>query len=113
MLAHHGVRPLEFMASLGWTGPDVWFAHGIHFNDEELRELARTGTGVAHCPISNMKLSSGVARVPEMLALGVRWGWRWMDPPATTAPPSWRSCGWPTCSTGCTAARRPPPATRC
>ncbi len=71
MLTHHGVRPLEFMASLGWTGSDVWFAHGIHFNDEELRELARTGTGVAHCPISNMKLSSGVARIPEMLALGV------------------------------------------
>lgn len=71
MLANHGVRPLEFMASLGWTGPDVWYAHGIHFNGEELRELARTGTGVAHCPISNMKLSSGVARVPEMLALGV------------------------------------------
>ena len=71
MLQNHGVRPLEFMASLGWTGPDVWYAHGIHFNDEELRELARTGTGVAHCPISNMKLSSGVARIPEMLALGV------------------------------------------
>ena len=71
MLTHHGVRPLEFMASLGWTGPDVWYAHGIHFNDEELWELARTGTGVAHCPISNMKLSSGVARIPEMLALDV------------------------------------------
>ena len=71
MLEHHRMRPLEFMASLGWTGPDVWYAHGIHFNDEELRELARTGTGVAHCPISNMKLSSGVARIPEMLALGV------------------------------------------
>ncbi|WP_298034835.1 8-oxoguanine deaminase [uncultured Dysosmobacter sp.] len=71
MLRNHGVRPLEFMASLGWTGPDVWYAHGIHFNGEELRELARTGTGVAHCPISNMKLSSGIARVPEMLALGV------------------------------------------
>ena len=70
-LAHFGVRPLEYMASLGWTGSDVWYAHGIHFNDEELRELARTGTGVAHCPISNMKLASGVARVPEMLALGV------------------------------------------
>ena len=70
-LEAHGVRPLEYMARLGWTGSDVWYAHGIHFNDEELRELARTGTGVAHCPISNMKLSSGVARVPEMLALGV------------------------------------------
>ena len=71
MLTHHGVRPLEFMASLGWTGPDVWYAHGIHFNDEELRKLARTGTGVAHCPISNMKLASGVARIPDMLELGV------------------------------------------
>lgn len=70
-LEAHGVRPLEYMARLGWTGSDVWYAHGIHFNDEELREMARTGTGVAHCPISNMKLSSGVARVPEMLALGV------------------------------------------
>ena len=66
-----GMRPLEYMESLGWIGPDVWYAHGIHFNDEELRELARTGTGVAHCPISNMKLASGVARIPEMLALGV------------------------------------------
>ena len=70
-LERFGVRPLEYMASLGWTGNDVWYAHGIHFNDAELRELARTGTGVAHCPISNMKLASGVARVPEMLSLGV------------------------------------------
>lgn len=66
-----GLRPLAYMETLGWTGPDVWYAHGIHFNDEELKLLARTGTGVAHCPISNMKLSSGVARIPEMLELGV------------------------------------------
>ena len=59
MLQREGIRPLEYMERLGWTGSDVWFAHGIHFNDEELRELARTGTGVAHCPISNMKLASG------------------------------------------------------
>ena len=59
------------MERLGWIGDDVWFAHGIHFNDQELRLLADTGTGVAHCPISNMKLSSGIARIPEMLKLGV------------------------------------------
>ena len=59
------------MERLGWTGNDVWFAHGIHFNDEELRVLKRTGTGVAHCPISNMKLASGVARIPEMLRMGI------------------------------------------
>lgn len=70
-LSKYGMRPLEYMASVGWTGPDVWYAHGIHFNTEELRELARTGTGVAHCPISNMKLASGVAKIPEMLKLGV------------------------------------------
>lgn len=66
-----GLRPLAYLETLGWTGPDVWYAHGIHFNDAELKTLADTGTGVCHCPISNMKLSSGVARVPEMLALDV------------------------------------------
>lgn len=65
------MRPLEYMESLGWVGPDVWFAHGIHFTDEELVRLAETQTGVAHCPISNMKLSSGVAKIPQMLELGV------------------------------------------
>ena len=71
MLAREGVRPLEYMQRLGWIGDDVWYAHGIHFNDAELKLLADTGTGVAHCPISNMKLASGVARIPEMLRLGV------------------------------------------
>lgn len=66
-----GMRPLEYMESCGWVGPDVWYAHGIHFNDDELKFLARTGTGVAHCPVSNMKLASGVCRVPDMLKLGV------------------------------------------
>ncbi|NLF35207.1 MAG: 8-oxoguanine deaminase [Clostridiales bacterium] len=70
-LERFGMRPLAYMESLGWVGPDVWYAHGIHFNDDELRVLAETGTGVAHCPVSNMKLSSGVCRVPEMLRLGV------------------------------------------
>lgn len=70
-LEKFGMRPFAYVQSLGWAGPDVWYAHGIHFNDAELRALAETGTGVAHCPVSNMKLSSGVARVPEMLRLGV------------------------------------------
>lgn len=70
-LERFGMRPLAYMESLGWMGEDVWYAHGIHFNDEELKHLAETKTGVAHCPISNMKLSSGIARIPEMLKLGV------------------------------------------
>lgn len=65
------MRPLEYMESLGWLGSDVWFAHGIHFNDDELKLLASTGTGIAHCPISNMKLSSGIAKIPKMLTLNV------------------------------------------
>jgi cytosine/adenosine deaminase-related metal-dependent hydrolase len=73
-LEHFGMRPLEYMESLGWIGEDVWYAHGIHFTEYELRRLAETGTGVAHCPISNMKLSSGVALVPRMLELGVPLG---------------------------------------
>ena len=71
MLAREGMRPLAFMQTLGWVGPDVWYAHGIHFNDEELKLLAETGTGVWHCPASNMKLASGIARIPDMLKLGV------------------------------------------
>ena len=70
-LSRFGMRPLEYMERLGWVGPDVWYAHGIHFTEGELKRLADTGTGVAHCPVSNMKLSSGVALIPQMLKLGV------------------------------------------
>ncbi len=65
------MRPLEYMESLGWLGKDVWFAHGIHFNEQELEKLADTQTGVAHCPVSNQKLSSGIAKIPQMLAMDV------------------------------------------
>ena len=73
-LSRFGMRPMAYMESLGWVGPDVWYAHGIHMNDEELDLLAATGTGVAHCPNSNMKLHSGVCRVPDMLSRGVKVG---------------------------------------
>ncbi len=73
-LSRYNMRPLEYMESLGWIGDDVWYAHGIHFTTEELDVLAKTGTGVAHCPVSNMKLSSGIARIPEMLERGVKVG---------------------------------------
>lgn len=67
----YGMTPLELMQRLDWVGSDVWYAHGIHFSDFELELLGKTGTGVCHCPISNMKLSSGVAKVSKMLKLGV------------------------------------------
>lgn len=65
------MRPLEYMQSLDFVGGDVWYAHGIWFNDDELNVLRDTGTAVTHCPASNMKLASGVARIPDMLRLGV------------------------------------------
>lgn len=64
-------RPLAYMERLGWVGEDVFFAHGIHFNDEELQRLSDTKTGVAHCPISNQKLSSGIARISEMVKMDI------------------------------------------
>jgi len=69
-----GMRPLEYMESVNWIGEDVFFAHGIFFNDEELKLLAKTGTGIAHCPVSNMKLSSGIAKIAEMKELGISVG---------------------------------------
>ena len=67
----YGRRPLRLMEDCGFVGSDVWYAHGVFFDDGELELLARTGTGVAHCPSSNMRLGSGIARIREMLDLGV------------------------------------------
>ena len=73
-LERFGLRPYDYMETLGWTGGDVWYAHGIHFTDDELVRIAKSGSGVAHCPISNMKLSSGTANVPRMMELGIKVG---------------------------------------
>jgi len=70
----YGMRPLELMESVGWAGQDVSFAHGIHFTDRELDRVAEAGTAIAHCPTSNMRLGSGVARVPRMMAKGITVG---------------------------------------
>ncbi len=69
-----GLRPLAYMEKTGWVGPDVWYAHGIYFNDEEIRRLAETQTGVAHCPSSNLRLGSGICKVPQLMEAGVRVG---------------------------------------
>jgi len=69
-LEHFGRRPVQLAEDLGWVGPDVWYAHAIHLNPSEIEMLARTGTGIAHCPSSNMRLGSGIAPVCELLAAG-------------------------------------------
>ena len=73
-LETYGVRPFEYAERCGWVGPDVWFAHGIWFSDEEIARLGRHRVGIAHCPISNLKLASGVARIPLLLQAGARVG---------------------------------------
>jgi len=61
------LRPLKYMEKVGWLGDDVWFAHCVHLTENEIDLLAETGTGVAHCPVSNQKLASGAANIPYML----------------------------------------------
>jgi len=73
-LERYGCRPVQYAADLGWVGEDVSYAHGIYLNDEEIGLLAQTGTGVAHCPTSNMLLGSGIAPVRKMLREGVKVG---------------------------------------
>jgi cytosine/adenosine deaminase-related metal-dependent hydrolase len=67
-------RPLELMEDLGWTGDDVWYAHGIHLNDGEVDRVAGSKTGIAHCPSSNMRLGAGACRVADLLLAGARVG---------------------------------------
>ncbi len=69
-LARFGRRPLELLDDLGWIAPDVWVAHGIHFSDDEVLRLGATRTGIAHCPSSNCRLGSGIARVRDLVAAG-------------------------------------------
>ncbi len=69
-----GCRPGQYAEDLGWTGGDVWHAHCVKLDREELALFARTLTGVAHCPCSNCRLGSGIAPVRAMRDAGVRLG---------------------------------------
>jgi len=66
-----GRTPVDYLGSLGWLGDDVWFAHGIHFDDAGIQTLARSGTGVAHCPSSNARLGAGICRLRDLRDAGV------------------------------------------
>ena len=67
-------RPVEWMETMDWLGDDVWFAHAVHVNDDEITQFADTGVGVAHCPSSNMRLASGISPVKKYRAAGVHVG---------------------------------------
>jgi cytosine/adenosine deaminase-related metal-dependent hydrolase len=69
-----GHRPVAYMDQVNWLGGDVWFAHSVHVNDDEINQYALTGSGVAHCPSSNMRLASGAAPIMKMTHYGVKVG---------------------------------------
>lgn len=68
------MRPLDYLESVGWLASDVWLAHGIYFNDEEIKRLGKAKVGICHCPSSNMILASGICRTKELEAAGVKIG---------------------------------------
>lgn len=70
----YGVSPVELMNQLNWVGEDVWFAHCVHVDLSGIQTFAKTGSGVAHCPTSNMRLASGIAPVWEYMQAGVKVG---------------------------------------
>ena len=70
-LEKFGCTPAQYAENLGWTGRDVWHAHCVKLDDDGISRFARTGTGVAHCPCSNMRLASGIAPVGKMRKAGV------------------------------------------
>jgi cytosine/adenosine deaminase-related metal-dependent hydrolase len=69
-----GCSPLEYVEELGWTGDDVWFAHAIHLDDDAVKKVGATRTGVAHCPSSNARLGAGIARTRDLRDAGARVG---------------------------------------
>lgn len=73
-LEHFGMRPGDYAEAIGWVGDDVWHAHCVQLNTDEISLFARTGTGVCHCPGSNMRLASGIAPIRAMRDAGVKVG---------------------------------------
>jgi 8-oxoguanine deaminase len=73
-LQRFGLRTVDYLDSVGWLGPRTWLAHGIHFNPDEIAHLGAAGTGICHCPSSNMRLASGICPSVELEAAGAPLG---------------------------------------
>ncbi|AQS39065.1 cytosine deaminase-like metal-dependent hydrolase [Shewanella psychrophila] len=73
-LERFGYRPVDYLEEVGWLNQRTWLAHGIHFNDEEIKRLGKAQIGISHCPTSNMMLASGICRNKELEAAGVKVG---------------------------------------
>jgi cytosine/adenosine deaminase-related metal-dependent hydrolase len=70
--ARHGMKPVQFCETIEWLGPDVWFAHLVKLDDDEIALLGKTRSGIAHCPQSNGRLGSGIAPVRQLEAAGAK-----------------------------------------
>ncbi|VXC80215.1 putative hydroxydechloroatrazine ethylaminohydrolase (AtzB) (Hydroxyatrazine hydrolase) [Pseudomonas sp. 8Z] len=73
-LQRFGLRTVDYLDNVGWLGPRTWLAHGIHFNPDEITRLGAAGTGICHCPSSNMRLASGICPSVELEAAGAPLG---------------------------------------
>ena len=73
-LQRFGLRTVDYLDSVGWLGPRTWLAHGIHFNPDEIVRLGAAGTGICHCPSSNMRLASGICPTVDLEAAGATVG---------------------------------------
>jgi cytosine/adenosine deaminase-related metal-dependent hydrolase len=102
-----GLTPAQYAESLGWVGPDVWHAHCVKLDPEGIALFARTGTGVAHCPCSNMRLASGIAPVRTMRDAGVPVGLGVDGSASTMAPTCWARHARPCCCSAWATARPP------
>lgn len=69
-LEKFGVRPVDYLEQVGWLANDVWLAHGIHFDSQEINKLGSAGVAISHCPSSNMILASGISPVKELITAG-------------------------------------------
>lgn len=69
-LERFGLRTVDYLDKVGWLGERTWLAHGIHFNPDEIARLGAAGTGVCHCPVSNMRLASGICPTLDLEAAG-------------------------------------------
>lgn len=67
-------KPVELLSDTGWLGPDVWFAHAVHLDDEEINLLAESGTAISHCPTSNARLGTGIAPITKFMRAGIKVG---------------------------------------
>ncbi len=69
-LQQFGLRPLDYLESVGWLNKKTWLAHGIHFDTDEIKRLGSNGVGISHCPSSNMILSSGICAASALEEAG-------------------------------------------